>query len=297
MTQATSLMIGDARIDRVVDLEKFPLAMSWFFPDADKAELAEALSWLVPRFMQGNDLFISIQSFVLRLDGKTILIDTCVGEHKQRPNRPVWHERKGTDYLATLASLGLQPEDIDYVFCTHLHADHVGWNTRLVNGRWVPTFPNARYLIGRVEAQHWQDQLKLKPAGEVNHGSYHDSVLPIIEAGRADFVDSDHELLNGLVVRSLPGHTVGQTGLSFKRNGCGCLFTGDAIHHPIQLVKPDWSTALCDDAAQARVTRRQFLAEAAEQNDYLIASHFLETTGVQIRSKGDGYIPVLPGIV
>jgi glyoxylase-like metal-dependent hydrolase (beta-lactamase superfamily II) len=242
--------------------------------------------------MQGEIVHLSIHSLVLRVAGRVVLIDTCVGEDKPRPRRAPWNERAATSYLARLAAVGLRAEDVDVVFCTHLHADHVGWNTRLLNGRWVPTFPNARYLMGRAELAHWQAELRAQPAAEVNHGSYADSVLPVIEAGRADLVDTEHELLDGLVDRALPGHTPGQVGLSLRRGDAFGLFVGDAIHHPVQLVQPDWSSSLCTDQQRARETRRKFLAEAAECRAWLVPAHFSGATGVQIRARGNGFVPL-----
>ena len=193
--------------------------------------------------MRGELVALSIHSIVLRVAGRVILIDTCVGEHKPRPRQPHWHERGNTDYLAHLDALGIVPENVDMVFCTHLHADHVGWNTRLENGRWVPTFPNARYLVGRTELAHWETMLKTEPAAMVNHNSYADSVLPVIEAGQVDLIDGEHDILDGLSVRPLPGHTPGQIGLSVRRQDQGCLIVGDAIHHPCSSSGPNGRAA------------------------------------------------------
>jgi glyoxylase-like metal-dependent hydrolase (beta-lactamase superfamily II) len=286
-----TLTVGDARLDRVVDIPRFELAVGWLFPDADQAALAEHRSWLDPHFMSGEMLALSIHSVVLRVAGRVILVDTCVGEHKPRPRQPAWNERRDTDYLARLAAIGIGPEQVDIVFCTHLHADHVGWNTRLRDGRWVPTFPNARYLIGRAELAYWQARLVTEPAEMVNHGSYADSVLPIVEAQRVDLVDSDHEVLDGLIVQPLPGHSPGQVGLLLRRQGQGCLLVGDAIHHPVQLVQPDWSSRLCSDPSQARETRHRFLNQVADRGDWLVPMHFMNVTGMRIRRLGDVFGP------
>ena len=210
-----SIRIGDAQLDRVVDLDRFELKLRWLFPDADPALLEADRHWLEPNFMHGEIVALSIHSLVLRVGGRVVLIDTCVGEHKPRPRHPSWHERAATTYAERLAAVGLRAEDIDVVFCTHLHADHIGWNTQLLNGRWVPTFPNARYLMGRTELAYWKAELRNRPAEDVNHGSYADSILPVIERGKADLVDTDHEILDGLVVCALPGHTPGKWGCRF----------------------------------------------------------------------------------
>ncbi len=150
---------------------------------------------------------------VMEVDGRNILIDACVGEHKERPTRPLLNQRKATGFIARLAKLGLRPEDIDVVFCTHLHVDHVGWNTKLDNGRWVPTFPKARYLFGRKELDHWMGQPN---RAEVGGGSFVDSVIPIVEAKQCDLVDDGHDLGKGLSLCLLPGHTPGQLGLDVR---------------------------------------------------------------------------------
>ena len=291
VTPAAPLNVGDARLDRVVDIPRFELPLAWLFPDADPAALAEHRHWLEPEFMQGEVLALSIHSVVVRVAGRVILVDTCVGEHKPRPQRPAWNTRETSAYLSGLDAIGLAPEAVDIVFCTHLHADHVGWNTMLRNGRWVPTFPNARYLIGRTELAHWQQRLESEAPDKVNHGSYADSVLPIIEAKRADLVDGGHELLDGLTVQPLPGHTPGQVGLSLRRQGQGCLIVGDALHHPVQLVRPEWSSGLCADPDQARVTRQRFLNQVADGNEWLVAMHFMDMIGMQIRRTGRGFLP------
>jgi len=290
--QPPPLVVGDARLDRVVDIERFDLDLGWLFPDADAQALAGHRHWLEPRYMQGATLALSIHSIVLRVAGRVILIDTCVGEHKPRPRQPHWHARRNTDYLMNLNALGIVPGSVDMVFCTHLHADHVGWNTRSVNGRWVPTFPHARYLVGRTEFAHWDAMLRTEPAEMVNHNSYADSVLPVVEAGQVDLIDGEHEILDGLSVRPLPGHTPGQIGLSVRRQDQGCLIVGDAIHHPVQLVRPEWSSRVCADPDVARVTRRAFLDEAEDRGDWLVPMHFMDTTGLRIRRSGDGFVPL-----
>jgi glyoxylase-like metal-dependent hydrolase (beta-lactamase superfamily II) len=294
--QVPSLAVGDARLDRVVDIERFELTLGWLFPDADPRSLADHRHWLEPRYMRGDTLALSIHSVLLRVAGRVILIDACAGEHKPRPRQPLWHERADSKYLTNLQAFGVAPEAVEMVFCTHLHADHVGWNTRSINGRWVPTFPNARYLIGRTELSHWEAMLKAQPATIVNHGSYADSVLPVIEAGQVDLIDGDPEILDGLSVRSLPGHTPGQIGLSLRRQGQGCLIVGDAIHHPVQLVRPEWSSGLCADRNIAHDTRRAFLDEVADRGDWLVPMHFMDTTGVRIRRFGDGFVPSGAGV-
>jgi glyoxylase-like metal-dependent hydrolase (beta-lactamase superfamily II) len=281
--------IGDARIDFLVDLDHFAMRFDFLFPGVDKGTLAVHRDWLEPDFMvpANGDLLIAIQSAVLEIDGKVILIDTCVGENKPRAIRPDWNNRQATGYLDRLAALGHKPEDVDYVLCTHLHADHVGWNTRLVDGRWVPTFPNARYLVGRAEFAYWQS-VRAATASEPNHGSYLDSVQPIVQAGIVDFVAAGDEIQDGLTIRALPGHTPGQIGLSLVRGGQSAMFVGDAIHHPVQLINPGWSTALDSDQDEARRSRIGFLEELAETGGLLVPGHFRKCRACHIERADAG---------
>jgi len=282
----SGLQLGDAEIATVVDLDPFTLPLGLLFPDSDAAHLVPHRDWLEPLHMEGDRLHLAVQSIVIRVAGKVVLVDTCVGEDKNRTHRPDWHKRKATGYLDRLAAIGLSPEAVDYVLCTHLHGDHVGWNTRLVDGRWVPTFPNARYIMAQAEIDHW-----LPRAETANHGSAVDSVLPVIEAGRADFVAGDHEIAQGVVLMPLPGHTPGQVGLSLTRSGARALLVGDAIHHPVQLVAPEWSSAFCSDPDQARKTRRQLLESLAESDSWLLPTHFRAPTACRVRRCGNTFQP------
>ena len=235
------------RFDRIDDLPIMDLPRAMLLPGSDPGALAPMLSWLAPdHYTPASDmLHLAGGSFLLRFAGRCVLIDTCVGCGKPRPARPAWHDRQDDGFLRRLSAAGVAPEQVDTVLCTHLHADHVGWNTRLRNGRWVPTFPNARYLLGRTELAHWQAEAAARGMEAVNHGSYADSVLPVIAAGQADLVDDGYELAAGLVLRPLPGHTPGQMGLVAERTAGTVLFCGDAIHSPAQVARPDWSTAFC----------------------------------------------------
>jgi glyoxylase-like metal-dependent hydrolase (beta-lactamase superfamily II) len=206
--------VGDGMVEVLVDIDRFQLPIAQFLPEADPERVESARSLLEPDHadLDRGLLTLAIQTFVLRAAGRTILVDTCVGEGKERPILPDFHRRHRNGFLERLAQAGVQPESIDLVFCTHLHVDHVGWNTRLLDGRWVPTFPNARYLIGRHELGYWQDQRRRPDGDALQLGGFEDIVLPILEAGRAELVDDGYELGPGLELVPLPGHTPGQMG-------------------------------------------------------------------------------------
>jgi glyoxylase-like metal-dependent hydrolase (beta-lactamase superfamily II) len=270
------LTLGRTRLARVGDdIGRFPLER--LFPTADRAAFDAERPALEPWCVepQSGDLLISFHSWLIRREGLTILVDACIGEHKDRPLRPAWHQRSGTPYLSRLKAEGVAPEQVDCVLCTHLHADHVGWNTRLENGRWVPTFPNARYLVGKRELAHAQ-HLAAHPADPPeDHGSFADSVQPLLDAGRIEAVEETHEIADGLRLAPAFGHTPGMVMLRVEQPGARpALLTGDVIHHPLQLAQPAASSRFCEDAAGAATTRRKVLEEAADRDAYLLTAHF-----------------------
>jgi glyoxylase-like metal-dependent hydrolase (beta-lactamase superfamily II) len=221
------------------------------------------------------------------------LIDTCVGEHKPRPLRPDWNQRAGTRYLANLVSAGWAPEQIDIVMCTHLHADHVGWNTQLHSGRWVPTFPRARYVMSQREIDHRAQEAAQSAAA--NHGSFQDSVLPVIEASLVQVMGPGDAIADGASIVDLAGHGPGQIGLEVSSGAQSrVLFCGDAIHSPLQVFKPDWSSKFCFDPAQAARTRRKLLERAAGEDLKLIPGH-LRAEALRIGEKNGKFQPVVEG--
>lgn len=280
--------IGDVVVTSAVDMDPFELALGFLIPAADPRELEPFRHVLAPRHLDESftTIRLAVQTFLLQVDGKNILIDTCVGEHKPRPRLKVWHERQETGFLRRLSEAGAPPESIDIVFCTHLHADHVGWNTMLRDGRWVPAFPKATYLFGRTEFSHWE-QLQ-----HANHGSFVDSVMPIAEAGQMVLVDDGYNLARGVTLLPLPGHTPGQMGLMIDRGQGRALFCGDAIHSPLQVFKPGWSSAFCADPAAAAASRLKILNQAAADGRLLVPAHFRGDGHARIDHDGGRFRPV-----
>ena len=262
-------------MDVLVDIDRFELPIAQFLPEAEPGQVESALTLLEPEHVdvERGMLLLAIQTFVLHCAGRTILIDTCVGEGKERPLIPDFSRRHHSGFLERLAKAGVKPESVDLVFCTHLHVDHVGWNTRLLDGRWVPTFPNARYLIGRRELEYWQDQRRGPDGDALQLGAFEDSVLPILEAGRVDLVDDGHELGPKQSLVPLPGHTPGQMGVRLD-GAVRALFCGDAIHSPLQVLDPGLSTTGCVDREQARRVRRALLENAAQEHRLVVPAHF-----------------------
>ncbi len=269
-----NLAIGQFTIDRLAELEDVPMPPNNMFPDATEAVLRAEQPRLGPRHIDASlTLLLSFNSFVVRTGKHTILVDACIGNDKERVERPHWHRRKGP-FLDHLAGLGVAPEQVDFVLCTHLHADHVGWNTKLVNGQWVPTFPKAQYLFAEAEYAHWKRCHDASPGEPLMHGSFADSVLPVVRSGQATMVAMNHRVQAGVQLEPAVGHTPGNVVLHIEDGGGHAVLLGDVMHHPIQLAHPEWSTHFCFDAVQSRQTRRTLLERFAGSQTRLLTAHF-----------------------
>lgn len=291
-----TITLGSITIDRVVEYETIFLDAAWMYPavtpemlDRHQAELGPVL--IHP---ETKKLGLSFHSFLIRTRGKNILVDTCNGNHKHRGPRMAWqHLLDSPDYLGNLAKFGLQPKDIDYVLCTHLHTDHVGWNTRLEDGRWVPTFPNAKYVMARQEFDHFNRLHAGKPDYPVGHGSFADSVLPIVEAGQVMFVDMDHlvegTLDDGVWLEPTPGHTPGHVSIHVKGGGVEAIMTGDLIHHPILFLEPTLETQHNFNQAMANASKNKVIERLADTQDLLLTAHFPTPTAGRICSCSSGF--------
>lgn len=270
--------IGDVEIWRILDWHGLFLSPETLFPNAPE-DVAEVIETLAPGSVDpaSGQLILPIQGFLLKLPGTTILIDACVGNHKTAEFTP-WGGRDDGRFVAGLTAAGVTPADIDVVFCTHLHIDHVGWNTRLENGQWVPTFPNARYLFPKDDADHY--------AANPNE-SYADSVLPVIEAGQAEFVDGAHEIATGVTLVPTPGHTPGHSSVLIERGDARGLITGDAIHSTAQCQHPEWHFKFDADPVLAETSRRALLELAVERGPDVLGSHFTLPSRGRVKPKGD----------
>ncbi|HUN50366.1 MAG TPA: MBL fold metallo-hydrolase [Candidatus Sulfotelmatobacter sp.] len=284
--------IGAATVTRIEESYEPNFSAAAFFPDW-RPEIVDAhRDWMVPaHYDPASDfLKLSVHSWLIKLDGRTILVDTCVGNHKERPARPKWH-RMETRYLQRLADAGVKPDEIDLVMCTHLHVDHVGWNTRLDNGRWVPTFPKARYVFSQADYDYYAALDRDPEKGPANHGSFRDSVLPVVDAGLADIVGGAHALDEHLSIEPAPGHTPGSIAIKLTSRGAGAVFSGDILHHAIQLSHPEWNSFVCADAADARKSRRQVLEHCAGSGALLMPAHFGAPFVCHVEEKGKAFAP------
>jgi glyoxylase-like metal-dependent hydrolase (beta-lactamase superfamily II) len=277
------IQIGQVTVSSLVERDgpvRTALAM---FPDATPERVARALAMLPGfTFDRATEMIvITYQSFILRTPTCTVLIDTCVGEHPEYPPHMAYDK---TPWLKALEAHRLTVQDIDYVFCTHLHIDHVGWNTRLEDGRHVPTFPNAKYIFARKEYEHWKanESLAVGP-------SFNLCVTPIVEAGQALLVEDRFVLNDELSLVPAEGHSPGHVCVSLKSQGYHALFCGDMMHHAIQCIEPGWSTKFCSDPAGAAATRRDFFSRFCKTDTLFLPTHFPAPTAGHVRAEGDAF--------
>jgi glyoxylase-like metal-dependent hydrolase (beta-lactamase superfamily II) len=266
--------VGDFRVWRLAESEGSD-PLTTILPTATEERIAPHRDWLEPHFLQPDHVaFLATLSFVVQTPSHTLLIDTCTGRDKTGDNPP-------TSYLDTLAQCGFASEDIDLVIVTHLHFDHVGGCTRLADGRWIPTFPNARYLLVRKEWDHWKNVF---PPGVHNYTQ--DKIVPLIEAAKLDLVERGAAIAEGVWLEDLPGHTPGHTGVHFKSSDQELVIAGDLMHHPIQVGDPDLKTEYDVDTDEATQVRKAFLNRYADTGVLIGCTHFAAPTfGHIVRGK------------
>jgi glyoxylase-like metal-dependent hydrolase (beta-lactamase superfamily II) len=285
-------IVGEFSVERVVEHEGPFAALQQIIPQITSGQIDANAHWLKPLFVDAdNNAIMSFHSYILKTPHHTILIDACVGNHKPRPARPGWH-LQNNGYLQAMARLGVAPESIDFVCCTHMHADHVGWNTQLVNGLWVPTFANAKYVFAKTEYTHWEQAHRTALAtGQAvpNHGSFADSVLPVVDAGQAMLVAEDFEFEEGVYLQAARGHTPGNCMLHAHSQGAHAVFSGDILHTPAQLIDLNWSSHFCYDAQASAQTRKDLVHSLSDTSSLLLAAHFSGPVAGRIVSHGDQF--------
>ncbi|CAN5204663.1 MBL fold metallo-hydrolase [soil metagenome] len=275
--------IGDVRITRILELPPMAFEPEMFL-QTSRAEVLRRKEWLVPEFAtSAGDIILHFQAYIIEAAGKRIMVDPCIGNDKSRSHPALDH--LDTAFLTRLATAGFPRETIDFVLCTHLHVDHCGWNTMLVDGQWLPTFPNARYLFAKAEVDFIQDDTREPDAQAI----YQDSVRPIIAAGLADFIAPNHVIVDGVTLQPTPGHTPAHCSVIISSGGSEAILTGDVIHHPVQIALPDVSSNFCWDNELATATRRAMLAEASDRHRLVIPAHFAGPTGVFVTAEGTAW--------
>lgn len=269
--------IGDVEIWRILEINAPYLPAEDLFPDVpDVAALIAARDpgAICPT---SGGLILPIQGFLLKTPSHLILVDACVGNHKTS-RYPAWSGRSDSRFMASLAAAGVTPNDVDYVLCTHLHTDHVGWNTKLEDGRWVPTFPNARYLLPDADNSAF---------AEMASESYTESVLPVIAAGQSEMVTSGHQLGDYVTLIETPGHTPGHVSVLVKSGAAEAIITGDALHTTAQCWHPDWHFTYDTEPDQAVTSRRALLEAASEADRRVLGTHFTLPSIGRVKANGD----------
>ncbi|MFC8366874.1 MULTISPECIES: MBL fold metallo-hydrolase [unclassified Streptomyces] len=296
------ITLGNVTITRVWEyFGSVEMTPDTFFPGSPEEVWNDGASWLTPHFLdsENNVVNSAIQTWLLRSEGRTILVDTGVGNHKDRPYAPVWN-RLETGFLASLARAGVEPEDVDIVINTHLHIDHVGWNTYLNGRQWVPTFPNATYLMPKDDFDFWNPENDHKPLlGRGNQNVFEDSVAPVHQAGQTLLWENSHRIDAGLRLDPAPGHTPGSSVLTLTSGTDRAVFVGDMLHSPVQILEPDSNSCFCEDPAGARATRRKVLGWAADNNALVIPAHLGGHGAAEVTREGDkfaikGWAPFAP---
>jgi len=278
----TVLQLGDITVQRIVEHEIPVYHPSDIFDEATAEALEPYREWLEPKAMcpRTGLLVMPVQSYLVRTRHHCILIDSCCGRQKTYAEPPEWHQRSNEVWLDNLQAAGVHPEDVDYVFCTHLHSDHCGWNTRLVNGRWVPTFPNARYVFGRDEYQATESENSL---------IFIENVLPVMEAKQAVLVDLDYALDDEVWLEPALGHSAGHVAVHLRSGQHHAAMCGDMMHSPLQLAEPGWSPNFDHDLAASAHTRKTFLNTHCESDTLVLTAHFPSPSIGRIVPRGNAY--------
>ena len=279
--------VGETTITRVTEQSGLGFPPEVLYAEWNPSVLERYRDLLIPTcFDEIHSRFkSSIHTWVIKTSKHVILIDSCGGNNKNRPTEAPFHQQN-YPYLVRLAEAGVTPEQVDFVCCTHLHLDHCGWNTQLRDGRWVPTFPNAKYVFSKTEHDFW---CGLAGESGFNAGVYEDSVLPVVASGQAFMVDGGASVGDNLMVHATPGHSPGHITLELASKGRRGLFSGDIMHQPLQVFQPDWNSAFCYDQPLARKSRRWLLDRAAEEQATVFTAHFPDSSAGLVTRRGDGF--------
>jgi glyoxylase-like metal-dependent hydrolase (beta-lactamase superfamily II) len=279
------IKVGDAEIRSVLEMALPKRPIAWL--GADSSLIEANRDWLSPWFLEEGDTWsLNFQSWILHVDDKIVVVDPCNGNG--RPHPVPSFDMLDEPFIERFCATRVRPEDVDYVFCTHMHHDHCGWNTHLRNGKWVPTFPNARYFFVRDEYDRWNPGGKGYVPVALNEGIFARSILPVVEAGLADIIGSHQKLTPSLRIEPAHGHTAGHAILNLLSQSEHAIFSGDCFHHPLQLTRPEIQFGDCDDTAQAIGTRRTLVDVAFERDALLIPAHLPYPYAGRVRRGENG---------
>lgn len=277
----SAFMVGDFEIRQIVEFQAPFRRLTDMFPEATEEAVAALAPRLQPWCLDARTrTIIPVQSYLVRTPRHVILIDTCIGCDKTNKRFPEWANRRDESWYERLTVNGLRPEEVTHVLCTHLHSDHSGWNTRLLDGRWVPTFPNARYIFAKTEVAH---------AEGAEADLYAENVLPVIAAGQADLVETDHQIEDGVWLEPTPGHTPGHVAVHLASRGAHAIMWGDLLHSPAQCVHTNWAYVRDTSPADSTASRDRVLGAAAEHKRLILSSHFPLPSVGRIRTEGAAF--------
>lgn len=288
MTNAMSWTVGAVKISRVLEFEMPVLPPEILYPALRPEHIDRNRDWLEPYLLDpvSNRFMMAIHSFVIETPASVIMVDTCSGNDRPRPHKQRYH-MKNWPYLENLTAAGYSPDDVDYVLCTHLHADHVGWNTRLIGGKWVPTFPNARYLFAARELAHWEDE-SLR-SDYTDDPYFEDSMAPILDNGLADLVEMDHRVDDFVSLEPSAGHTPGHVCVRIRSQGQEAVLSGDIMHTALQCTETELNSCFCVDDAMSRATRQAFVERHVDSDVLILPAHFPTPTVGRIRYRDGRY--------
>lgn len=274
-------VVGNIEIFQIIELEAGKIIQN-IIPNAIPEEIKK-MKWLIPNFANENGILKAlVQSFLIKSNGKYILVDTCNGNDKNRPSLLEWSHLK-TKFIEKINQIGISPSDISYVICTHLHFDHVGWNTTLINGKWIPTFPNAKYIFSKKEYEYWSSKPKKEMIDDLM--GIEDSIQPIINVGLAKLVDNIFKFDENISFIPTPGHTPSHVSVLLESEGEKALISGDFIYHPCQVEKPEWGNTVDTYPEQALETRKKILLSLVDTYTLLLGSHFPNPAGGYVVRK------------
>ncbi|HTD16719.1 MAG TPA: MBL fold metallo-hydrolase [Chthoniobacterales bacterium] len=295
--------IGGATVTRIDEIPLPNVDPSVLYPDLEAGALERYGRFLGDGSYDGNagTLTESIHTWLVRFSGYTMLVDTGVGNSKTLPATPQFGHLD-LPYLDRLLAAGVQPEMVDFVLLTHVHMDHVGWNTRFEDGRWLPTFPNAKYIFSRTEQRYNASLSGHKPAPDLPPPTlgkpvrqpapnvYDQSVAPIIESGLAELIDvGGAEFLDGISFLPTPGHSVDHASIRLRSGGQEALFLGDVMHHPLQVHRPDLRSVYCEFPEASQASREWILSYASENHALCFTSHFAESSAGYVSRGTEGF--------
>lgn len=283
-------MYAEMKLDQatVFQVEELTLKMPISMFSVDEELLSRHWEWLFPQYVDADRNWdMVVQNWILLIDDKVVVLDPCTGNGRNFPDFPGF-DMLDTPYIERFEATGIRPEDVDYVFCTHLHMDHCGWNTQLRDGRFVPTFPNARYLMVRREYERWDPRRPGYKPGGPNEGTFEASVLPVFEAGLVQLVPDTFQMSNSLTIEPAHGHTIAHSMLHMATDSKEVFFTGDCFHHPLEFIDPDIDAGTCEDWEATRMTRRRIINSCLEKDALIVPAHFpCPFGGTLFEAKGE----------